>query len=248
MQNVKTAHDALVDVTLFDPRLAGEPIAHILDEVFAAERRRAAYGIDAGVIDAGVTVAARELTRRRAVAAADLRLPDGAGCALALRERGRRLVETINGAQFFAQLCRRAAMRELSVYFLGGLPGVAEANARAAEALASGLIVAGVHDGCFPVEETEDVIDEIDLSVADVLLVGYGAPREEARLDPEARDAGADEASALATIDSADAPAPTDVLVLEAPRLIRDAKSRRLAAARRPANDGWSAFEMRAAA
>ena len=191
MFDMMIAADAFEDVDLLDLPVLPAPAPNLLDELFAAERLRAARRKNRA-IDAGLAIAAQKLIHRRAVATADILLPDGAGVAVALRERGRRAVETLRGEQFFPQLCRRSAMRELTVYFLGGLPGAAEALADAAEVMAPGLVVAGFHDGCFPAEESEDVVDEINLSGADILIIGFGAPRGEASAEsaPDGADRG----------------------------------------------------------
>ncbi|MBS0641354.1 MAG: WecB/TagA/CpsF family glycosyltransferase [Proteobacteria bacterium] len=121
-------------------------------------------------------VAARNPAYREALVSADAILPDGSGVALAMRMHGQRLVANLNGTDLIPLLCRQFAASGTSVYLLGGKPGVAEAAAASLVRSAPGLIIAGSHDGFFAPNEEQGVIDRINASGADVVLVAMGVP------------------------------------------------------------------------
>lgn len=108
---------------------------------------------------------------------ATLVLPDGIGMRLAARVHGARIRADTNGSDFSPRLLRHAAARGAPVFLLGSAEGVA---ARAAERLQRDipdLRIAGVHSGFF--SDDRSVVDRINASGAQVLLVGTGVPRQE---------------------------------------------------------------------
>ncbi|UWR09287.1 WecB/TagA/CpsF family glycosyltransferase [Ruegeria sp. B32] len=128
---------------------------------------------------------------RAALTQADLVLPDGIGVELAAAMQGERLAENLNGTDIVPRLVRRAAKLGQSVYLLGGTPGTAQAAAARLQDTAPGLRIAGCRDGFGGIERTEEALDEINQSGADILLVAMGVPLQElwitrhrARLNP----------------------------------------------------------------
>lgn len=119
---------------------------------------------------------------------ADLILPDGSGVRMALKSLGTHMLDNLNGTDLYPKLCEAAAEQGLSLYLLGGQPGIAERTARNTLTELPGLKVAGWHDGYFSDEESSQVVDEINRSGADLLLVGLGAPRQERWLSEHASD------------------------------------------------------------
>ncbi|MEO1722822.1 MAG: WecB/TagA/CpsF family glycosyltransferase [Pseudomonadota bacterium] len=146
-----------------------------LSALLDAPRRISAAFVNAHTINA----AARDEEYASALTTAEVLLPDGSGLQLAAKMTGRRFRENLNGTDLFRPLCHAAAERGLSIYFLGSRPGVAEAAAEKAAALAPGLRIAGSADGYFGAEEEDDVIERINRSGADILLVALGVPRQD---------------------------------------------------------------------
>lgn len=109
----------------------------------------------------------------------DLRLGDGIGLRIAGRLLGSEIRENVNGTDLFPQLCAQLAARGQGLFLLGGRPGVAQAAADWAVSRHPGLRIAGTHHGYFAEAETPAVIEEINASGAAVLLVAFGAPRQE---------------------------------------------------------------------
>lgn len=145
-----------------------------LDHIFDGARRRIAF-VNAHCVN----VAAGDAEYRAALRGADLILPDGSGVAIAARLHGLKMTANLNGTDLFPHICREAAERGLSIYFLGGRPGVADGAAEAAERLAPGLRVAGARHGYFDEADTDELIAEINASGADILLVAMGVPSQD---------------------------------------------------------------------
>jgi exopolysaccharide biosynthesis WecB/TagA/CpsF family protein len=147
-----------------------------LDALLTNEKSR----ITAAFLNAHcVNVARSDENYREALGKADLILPDGIGLELAARMAGGHFVENLNGTDLFAPLCREAARRGMSIYFLGGRPTVAAKAAARASALAEGLHVAGTRHGYFDADEEAEICAEVNASGASIVLVAMGVPRQE---------------------------------------------------------------------
>ncbi len=114
---------------------------------------------------------------------ADVLYADGASVVWASRWSLRPLPERMTAADYFPRFAERCASEGLSVFLLGGRPGIAK---RAAEALCAGvgsgergLRIAGVCDGYFDEARSAEVIERIGASGADVLVAGLSSPRQE---------------------------------------------------------------------
>ena len=93
------------------------------------------------------------------------------------------LPSRVTGADLLIELCRASVGKGLSVYFLGGNPGVAEQAALELSMKFPGLRLAGVYCPPFGFEndeqETSKIVTQINDSNADILFIGVGAPKQE---------------------------------------------------------------------
>ena len=116
---------------------------------------------------------------RHVLQRADRVLPDGIGIHIGCRMRGEMLRENVNGTDMFPLLCEAAARAGRSLYLLGARPGIAAAAAQTMQGRFPDLVVAGTRDGYFDAADEPGVIDAINASGADILLVAFGAPRQD---------------------------------------------------------------------
>ena len=124
---------------------------------------------------------AQELPAYAAVLARQDRVfADGSGVRWMARARGIRVSGNVNGTDMFPLLCGAAAAAKASVFLLGGKPEVAADAARNMVADVPELSIAGTHHGYFGPEGDDAVIAMINRSGAQILLVGLGAPLQEA--------------------------------------------------------------------
>ena len=126
-----------------------------------------------------VNVAHRDASYRRALRVSDMLLPDGIGIELAARMSGAIRPENLNGTDLFPLICERAAVEGTGLFLLGGMPGVADGAAAWACGQYPSLRIRGTHDGFFPADEEDALVERINASGAGILLVGLGVPLQE---------------------------------------------------------------------
>lgn len=106
-------------------------------------------------------------------------LNDGLGVDLAnLIINGRKFPENLNGTDFVPEFLR-TTRHKLRIFVLGAEPGVAEMALANLQQCHPQHEFVGAHHGYFPNEHTDSVIGQIRQSEADVLLVGFGNPKQE---------------------------------------------------------------------
>lgn len=108
---------------------------------------------------------------------ASLVLPDGIGVIYAAKLLGTPLKAKVPGADWAERMFGEMAKEGRSVYFLGAKPGVAEAAGERLSGKYPGLVIAGTHDGYF--RDDGPVVEDINRTSADLLLVCLGAPKQE---------------------------------------------------------------------
>lgn len=118
---------------------------------------------------------------QRIMNAADVIYCDGAGVVLGAWLLGHRLPERMTGADWVYPFCQMCESRDISLYFLGSVSGVAERAAKELINLYPGLNVAGTHHGHFhdTPGATTAVIAVVNAARPDILLVGMGTPLQE---------------------------------------------------------------------
>jgi N-acetylglucosaminyldiphosphoundecaprenol N-acetyl-beta-D-mannosaminyltransferase len=115
---------------------------------------------------------------------AALNIPDGIGLLLAARLKGRRLRQHVQGTDLVLLLAQESARAGHRWFLLGGAGGVATLAARALVQHFPGLNIVGAEPGS-PVAEDDATMQARIAAVGpvDVLLVAYGAPKQEQWLD-----------------------------------------------------------------
>ena len=108
---------------------------------------------------------------------AALVLPDGIGIVYGAKILKRPLKGKLAGYDFAENLMARMAAKGKSVFLFGSKPGVADMAAQNLKTKYPGLVIAGTANGYF--EEDGPIIDAINASNPDFLIVGLGAPKQE---------------------------------------------------------------------
>ncbi len=110
---------------------------------------------------------------------ADMLVADGAGVVLASKILGKAVTEKVSGFDLVKNLLAESSKRPIKFYLFGGKPGIPEkANANIICDY-PGAEVVGTRNGYFSKEDEASIIEEINNSGADVLLVCLGAPKQE---------------------------------------------------------------------
>jgi N-acetylglucosaminyldiphosphoundecaprenol N-acetyl-beta-D-mannosaminyltransferase len=131
-----------------------------------------------------VMLARRDPAFQRTLNRAALNIPDGVGLLLAARLAGDRLREHVQGTDLVLMLAEESASAGYRWFLLGGHGDVAQRAALALQRQFPGLQIVGTASGS-PHEQDDAATQAIirHAGGVDVLLVAYGAPRQERWLD-----------------------------------------------------------------
>ncbi len=164
-------------------RFLGVPIAAVdtsrlircIASFAAGDRKRTVMYANA----ACMLLAEKDPAYKDALCRADLVYADGVGVTIGARLWGKRLPGRSTAADFIYDLCRLCAENHISVFLLGAQEGVAESAAAKLMEKIPGLKIAGTHHGYFSEKEEQGIIQKINSSGAELLIVGFGAPKQE---------------------------------------------------------------------
>lgn len=169
MQPLKTAYLPAIKMTLVD-----DTSSNAINALMASGKR-CVYFMNAHCCN----VAADDRQYAAAVENADYLLPDGVGIHFAAKMTGQTLTANLNGTDLIPAMLKEASLRGKSIYLFGGKPGTAEAAAQNLTKKMPNLKIAGTRDGYDGAANDEVVIDAINASGADIVLVALGVPRQE---------------------------------------------------------------------
>jgi exopolysaccharide biosynthesis WecB/TagA/CpsF family protein len=161
-------------LNLFNFNITNDSRKNALDAIFDGSRQTVAF-LNAHCIN----ISAKDATYRWALERATALLPDGSGLQLAARMRRTSFVENLNGTDLFTHIMQKAVDCGQKVFLFGSLPGVAEKAAQRAQSIVPGLEIAGTRHGFFTPQEESGIIDSINASGAEIVLVALGVPRQD---------------------------------------------------------------------
>jgi len=177
IDTLKQTYIASLGVSLVDATLETT-----VKTLLSAGRRRVAF-MNAHCFN----VMANDRQYASAIRTADLLLPDGSGVSMACKMVGKQLTANLNGTDLVPELMAQAAKAGKSVYLLGGKPGTAAAAALALTISNPGLRIVGTLDGYSQSADEDAVVDTINASRADIVLVAMGVPLQDCWLHRNAK-------------------------------------------------------------
>ncbi len=160
--------------TSFDRMSPSEAVELLLARLLKRQGGRVYYANAHTMVTAAKNPALAE-----ALEQSDFLLADGSGVRWGSALLGTPLVHNLNGTDLVPALCKAGAAKGLSVYLLGGKPGVAEAAATNLAKAYPGLVIAGTRHGYFSQAQTQQVLKTIRASRTHLLLVAMGVPLQE---------------------------------------------------------------------
>lgn len=107
-----------------------------------------------------------------------LNLPDSTGIIWAARRLGTPLKERVPGVDIVLALCAALEPQD-TVFLLGAAPGVAQQAALHLSTQFPQLKIVGTYAGSPTEEDAAEIIQEVNESGAKILLVAYGAPKQD---------------------------------------------------------------------
>jgi len=110
---------------------------------------------------------------------ADLLIPDGIGIVLAARILHGIRLSRVAGADLMHAICELSAQKGYKVFVYGGQEYVNKGAVEQLSAIYPGLIITGRANGYVKQEIMEDLIQKINSSGAQILLLALGSPKQE---------------------------------------------------------------------
>jgi len=117
---------------------------------------------------------------------ADRCFADGSGLRLAAKTMGINIRDNVNGTDMLPYLCEAAQAQGVSIFLLGAKPGIASATAINLLKEYPRLRIAGTEHGYFERSQDKNVVERINHSNADILLLAMGSPVQEKWLQDNA--------------------------------------------------------------
>jgi len=123
--------------------------------------------------------AGRDPELKRLINDSELIVPDGMGIVWASRLLGKPLRGRVTGTGLLPEIARLCAARKISLFLLGGRPGVAGLTASRLREQTPNLEIAGVSCSDPGAATDPQTIEQINNSGAGVLAVAYGCPKQD---------------------------------------------------------------------
>jgi N-acetylglucosaminyldiphosphoundecaprenol N-acetyl-beta-D-mannosaminyltransferase len=135
-------------------------------------------------------LARRDRAYQAVINQADLVVPDTIGIVYAARMLGCSVRARVPGVELAEHLCDSCAEQNVSIFLLGGEPGVADRAAQALSRRHQGLRIAGTQHGFFDTSEDGAVASRIRESGAGLAFVALGFPKQEFWIRSHCADIG----------------------------------------------------------
>jgi N-acetylglucosaminyldiphosphoundecaprenol N-acetyl-beta-D-mannosaminyltransferase len=168
-----------IDGLLFDDVTMDEATARIVELAKMRDRPRF---VCTGNLD-HLAIAAQDREFKAAYEEADLVVADGAPVVWLSKLGGTPLKERVAGSDLFWTLGRASAESGVTLFFLGGVEGAADAAKAELEKRYPGAKIVGTYCPPFTTFNTEQeqnkIRDEVKKANPDILLVAFGAPKQE---------------------------------------------------------------------
>lgn len=123
-----------------------------------------------------IMAAQKDANFKKILNESDLNIPDGFGLQCAAFFKRIKIGQRLTGVDLTWEIAKLATEKGYSIYLLGGNPGVAEMTGNRLRYLYRDLKIAGAYAGN---PKEEGIIERINQSNADILLVAFGAPKQE---------------------------------------------------------------------
>lgn len=122
-------------------------------------------------------LAAKDLQYRSILKKCDLILNDGVGVEIASWLAGNKIKENLNGTDLIPQIIELAVSKDKKLFLLGAQEDVIHEAASCLKKKYPGINIAGISNGYF--DDDIEVINKINDSCAEILIVGMGVPLQE---------------------------------------------------------------------
>lgn len=147
---------------------------HIGLNLFEDQKKHAIYTPNPEIVMAAL----ENESLKQSLNKGSLVIPDGIGVVIGSKIIGKPLKERVAGYDFVQNLFNAMKDTDKTVYFFGSKEGTAELAAKQMQMKYPGLKIIGTQHGY--IKDTLPVVEAINRLKPDLVLVGLGAPRQEA--------------------------------------------------------------------
>ncbi len=126
-----------------------------------------------------IMAAQNDLEFKRILNQSALNIPDGIGVVWAAKRLGHPLRERVAGSDLVGAIADRAQKTGWRIFLLGAAEGVAQQASLELQRRYPRTHIVGAYAGSPRVEEEADIVARIRSAGVDILLVAYGAPRQD---------------------------------------------------------------------
>jgi N-acetylglucosaminyldiphosphoundecaprenol N-acetyl-beta-D-mannosaminyltransferase len=145
---------------------------NICDQYLQSTRNHTLFFINAHCFN----ISLKDKTYEKALLESDLVLNDGIGIRIAAKLKGIQLKRNMNGTDFIPKLINYADCKDKSFYLLGARPNIIEMAYKRLLTKYPDIKIAGYSDGYFNDGNESEIIEKINASKADILIVGMVCP------------------------------------------------------------------------
>ncbi len=138
-----------------------------------------------------IMLAQQDVEFKRILNQSALNLPDGIGVVWAARRLGHPLRERVAGSDLVGLIADRAQATGWRIFLLGAAEGVAERAAMILRECYPQANIVGAYAGSPRPEDEADIAARVRSADTDVLLVAYGAPKQDKWIDRNIQGIGA---------------------------------------------------------
>jgi len=166
------------EITLLDIRVDNMTMQEAIDAMLA--RMQARQPAQVCFVNADcANCAFRNPTYHGMLRRASLVFADGIGMKLAGKLLRSEIKQNVNGTDMFPRLCAALEQQGRRLFLLGAKPGITERVRAWIAAAYPRLIVCGTQHGYFTPDEEPAMLARIAAAKPDLLLVAFGAPRQD---------------------------------------------------------------------
>jgi len=164
--------------------ILGIPVSRIpydawMEEIDSAIRHRVFLQHVCTVNPEMIMIAQKDVNFRNILQRVDLTVPDGVGLLWAARRLGKPIPERVTGSDGVPRIAQEAAKRGWRLFLLGAAEGVAEKAAEVLRERYPGVQIVGTYAGSPKPEDEDRLVEMVNASGANILLVAYGAPEQD---------------------------------------------------------------------
>jgi len=123
--------------------------------------------------------AGKEIEFRNLLLSGVMNTADGIGIRMAVKRKYRKKIDAVTGIDIMEELLKKSKSENLRIFMLGSKPEIIEKCAENIIKRDDSPIIAGYHHGYLKDVSRDELIDEINRSDANIILVGMGVPAQE---------------------------------------------------------------------